>query len=115
MRSARNLPIREQAIERIKVFREEEGKFKANQMTMFNNNPMYQNVMNYGQAFYRQQPQVNMHGNTFFNAFANQGAINQEVSYEHLDLDRVSSFVELRIKNKVKSTRTFEGPFPEWN
>ena len=84
-------------------------------MTMFNNNPNYMNVINYGQSFYRQQPQIDMRGNTFFNALANQGAINQEVSYEHLNLDRVSSFVELRIKNKVKSTRTFEGPFPEWN
>ena len=49
----------------------------------------------YGQGFFRQQAQVNMHGNTFFNAFQNQGGRNQEVSYsnEHLQLDRANTTI----------------------
>lgn len=30
----------------------------------------------YGQGFFRQQPSVNMHHNTFFNAMQNQGGRN---------------------------------------
>ena len=49
----------------------------------------------YGHGFFRQQPQINMHGNTFFNAFQNQGGRNQEVNYgnEHLQLDRANTFM----------------------
>ena len=71
----------------------------------------------YGQGMFRQQPNVNMHGNTFFTAFQNQGGRNQEVTYnnEHLQLDRANTTIELRFKKIVKRTRCFEGPYPEWN
>lgn len=84
-------------------------------MAGFQTGAAFDRLGGYGQGFFRQQPQVNMHGNTFFNAMANQGRPNQELTYERQDLDRVSGFVELRVKKKVKGTRTFEGPFPEWN
>ena len=34
-------------------------------------------VGGFGQGMWGQQPAVNMHGNTFFNAFQNQGGRNQ--------------------------------------
>lgn len=59
-----------------------------------NNAPMMNQFNGYGQGFYRQQPNINMHGNTFFNAFQNQGNNNQEVRYNNsIDLDRVNSQV----------------------
>lgn len=39
-------------------------------------NVMYDRFGGYGQGFYRQQPNINMHGNTFFTAFQNQGQRN---------------------------------------
>lgn len=77
-------------------------------MMNYNNNAgMLNQFEGYGQGFFRQQPNVNMHGNTFFNAFQNQGRPNQEVSYNHLDLDRVNGFIELRYKKNIKRTRCF--------
>jgi hypothetical protein len=118
VRSARNVPIRESSFERIKKFQDEENQFKHQQMmAQYNNNAgMFDRFNGYGQGFFRQQPNVNMHGNAFFNAFQNQGRPNQEVSYnDHTDLDRVSGYVELRYKKALRRTRCFEGPFPEWN
>lgn len=70
----------------------------------------------YGVGFFRQQPSLNMHGNTFFTAFQNQGRNNQEATYDQApSLDRVNGFLELRFKKSVRRTRCFEGPFPEWN
>ena len=86
-------------------------------MLQYNNNAALPNRFEgYGQGFFRQQPNVNMHGNTFFNAFQYQGNPNQEVRYnDHMDLDRVNGQVELRYKKNIKRTRCFEGPYPEWN
>ena len=57
-------------------------------------NPGFMDRFNgYGQGFFRQQPTVNMHGNTFFNSLQNQGR-TQEVSYNNqINLERVNAFV----------------------
>lgn len=64
-------------------------------MMQYNNNaPMMNRFDGYGQGFFRQQPNINMHGNTFFNAFQNQGNHSQEIRYNnHIDLDRVNAQV----------------------
>ena len=93
---------------------------------MMNMNPAVMNQMGglgmnqmagLGQGYFRQQANVNMHGNTFLTAFQNQGGRNQEVSYnnEHLQLDRANTTIELRFKKIIRRTRCFEGPYPEWN
>jgi hypothetical protein len=108
VRSARNVAIRESSFERIKKFQDEENQFKHQQMMgqFSNNNGLFDRFNGYGQGFFRQQPQVNMHGNAFFNAFQNQGRPNQEVSYnDHTDLDRVSAFLELRYAPPHAATR----------
>lgn len=47
-------------------------------MMQYQNNPgLMDRFGGYGQGYFRQQPQINMHGNTFFNAFQNQGRPNQ--------------------------------------
>jgi len=47
-------------------------------MMQYNNNAQMMNRFDgYGQGFYRQQPNINMHGNTFFNNYQNQGNNNQ--------------------------------------
>ena len=40
------------------------------------NNNLFDRFGGYGQGFFRQQPNVNMHGNTFFNSMQNQGGRN---------------------------------------
>jgi hypothetical protein len=109
------MPIRETSFDRIKNFQDEENKFKQQQM-MNLTNVMMDRFGGYGQGFYRQQPNINMHGNAFFNVNPNQGR-NQEVSYnnDHLQLDRANTFMELRFKKTARRTRCFEGPYPEWN
>lgn len=109
------MPIREISFDRIKNFQEEENKFKMQQMAQITST-FFDRFGGYGQGFFRQQPSINMHGNTFFSAFQNQGGRTQEVSYnDHLQLDRANTFMELRFKKITKRTRCFEGPFPEWN
>ncbi len=68
---------------------------------------IFDNFQGYGQGFFRQQPNVNMFGNTFYTGFQNQGR-NQEVSYnQHLRLDRVNSCIELRFKKLLRRTPCF--------
>jgi hypothetical protein len=63
-------------------------------MMQNNNQGANDRFAGYGAGFFRQQQNVNMHGNNFFNAFQNQGRNNQEVTYdERIDLDRVNSFI----------------------
>ena len=83
---------------------------------MMNLTNMMANQMG-GFGYYNQQPKINVHGNTFFTAFQNQGGRNQEVSYsnEHLQLERANTLMELRFKKTIRRTRCFEGPYPEWN
>ena len=45
-------------------------------MMLVNNNNFMDRFNGYGQGFYNQQPNVNMHGNVFFNAMQNQGGRN---------------------------------------
>lgn len=76
-------------------------------MMNFNGNQGYGGKFDgYGQGFYNQMANVNMHGNNFFNSQGqNRG---HEVSYNRKNnLERVESIIELRFKKHVKRTRCF--------